>query len=42
MRNLAGLDGVLVDRRHFTPLLRHGLRVLAAEELLAELPKAPR
>jgi predicted nucleic acid-binding protein len=35
---LAGADIVVTqNRRHFTPLLRHGVRVLTAEEHAAEL-----
>jgi toxin FitB len=30
------------NRRHFAPFLRHGLRVLSAEELLTELPRSSR
>lgn len=28
------------NRRHFTPLLRHGIRVLVSEELVAELARS--
>ncbi len=37
---LAGAEVLVTEsRRHFTSLLRHGLRVLTAAELLAELPR---
>ncbi|MGH9398918.1 MAG: PIN domain-containing protein [Thermoanaerobaculia bacterium] len=36
---LAGAKVVVTDnRRHFTPLLRHGIRVLSAEEFARDLP----
>ena len=36
---LAGVEVVLTEnRRHFTSLLRHGVRVLTAAEVVAELP----
>ena len=38
---MAGLTGTFFDttenRRHFTPLLRHGIRVLVSAELVDEI-----
>jgi predicted nucleic acid-binding protein len=38
----AGARSLVTDnRRHFTSLLRHGVRVLTSRELLAELSASP-